>query len=230
MTKLVIIRHGENIWNFENKFCGWTDVDMTKKGREQTKTLAKLLVKNKFDFDVCYTSVLKRAIESSWIILKEMELTWIPVHKSWRLNERHYGSLQGHNKAKLAKKYGKEQVDKWRWSYREMPPPLSKKDKRHPHHDRRYSSLDETNIPFSESIYDTYKRVMPYWRKKIAPDIKKGKRVLICGHKNCSRAIIKHIEGVKEEDVPKIDVPLGVIVVYEMDAKLKPQKKYFIEY
>ena len=230
MNRLVIIRHGENVWNFENKFCGWTDVDMTKKGRDQTVTTARLLLKHKFTFDVCYTSMLKRAIETAWIALREMDLTWIPINKSWHLNERHYGKLQGQDKAVLAKEFGKEQIDRWRWEYNETPPPLDFDDKRHPRFDTRYKDLDVSLLPSSESIHDTHERAVPYFEKYIKPDLKEGKKILISGHKNCLRSIIKHLENIKEEDVPKIDVPLGVIIVYEFNNGDETPKKYFIEY
>jgi len=230
MTRLVIIRHGENVWNFENRFCGWTDVDMTQKGRDQTKALANILTKRKITFDVCHTSVLKRAIESAWITLKEMNLTWIPMHKSWRLNERHYGALQGMNKAYLAKRYSKDQVDKWRWDYRETPPPLDLNDKRHPHFDRRYADLEKSDLPLAESIHDTYLRMLPYWEKNILPDLKNKKSVLLSGHKNCLRSLIKHIDKVAVKDVPRIDIPLGIIIVYEFDSKLKSISKNLLEY
>jgi len=227
--KLVIVRHGENIWNFENRFCGWTDVEMTAKGREQTKVSAEILRRHGYEFDLCHTSVLKRAIETVWIILKEMNLSWIPVQKHWRLNERSYGALQGQDKADLAAKYGKEQVDRWRWDYREKPPLLNLNDKRHPRFDRRYQGVKTSLLPAGESIADTYRRVLPYWHKTIAPDLKKGKRILISGHKNCLRALIKHIEGVPEQEVPRLDMPLGVILVYEFNRRLELQKKYFLE-
>ena len=167
--------------------------------------------------------------ESAWIALKEMELLWIPMHKSWRLNERHYGALQGENKADLARRYSKEQVDKWRWDYRETPPPLDHADRRHPRFDPRYADLERSKLPATESIRDTYLRAVPYWKKTIVPDLKKGKRVLISGHKNCLRALIKHIEGIPEADVPRLDIPLGIIIVYEFDRRLKPIKKYHLE-
>jgi 2,3-bisphosphoglycerate-dependent phosphoglycerate mutase len=230
MYKLIIIRHGESIWNFENRFTGWTDVPMTDHGREQTKNMAHLMTEHGFTFDVCYTSVLRRSVEASWQVLREMELEWLPIHKSWRMNERHYGDLQGQNKAEIAKKFGKEQVDTWRWNYHAVPPPLAKKDKRYPGHDRRYADLNQKLLPLSESLKNVEARVTPYWRNKIAKDIKKGKRVFISGHKNCLRALFKYIEGLSDDEVSQVDVPLGVVIVYEFDKNLKPVKKEFLEY
>ena len=229
-TQLVIIRHGESVWNFENRFTGWTDVSMTDHGREQTKNMAKLIMEHGFDFDVCYTSMLTRAIEAAWIALLEMNLAWLPLHKSWRLNERHYGALQGLNKAETAKKFGKEQIDQWRWNYDAVPPPLTKKDKRYPGHEPRYASLDEKLLPLTESLKDVEERVSPYWYNVIAKDLKKGKRIFMSGHKNCLRALFKHIEKLSDTDVAQLDIPLGVVVVYTFDAKLNPVKKEFLEF
>lgn len=228
MIKLVLTRHGQSHWNFENKFTGWTDIDLTEKGIAEAQKAGILLAQNGFEFDIAHTSYLKRAIRTLNIVLTQMDLLWLPVHKSWRLNERHYGRLQGLNKDETRQKYGEEQVFIWRRSYDTPPPQLPTNDPRHPSHEARYSELE--SLPSGESLKTTKDRVMPYWNNEIAPQIKKGKRVLISAHGNSLRALIKHLEGISDEDICKLNIPTGAPLVYELDpTTLAPQKKYFLE-
>lgn len=228
MIKLVLLRHGESIWNKENLFTGWTDVDLTEKGKEEARTSGQLLRQEGFQFDLAYTSVLKRAIRTLWIVLDEMDLMWIPVHRSWRLNERHYGALQGLNKAETAEKYGDEQVLIWRRSYDIPPPPLEKTDERYPGHDPRYRDLDESELPQTECLKDTVERFLPYWHDVIAPTIRAGKRVIIAAHGNSLRALVKYLDNISDEDILKLNIPTGVPLIYELDENLQPLRHYYL--
>lgn len=226
--KLVLLRHGESTWNKANRFSGWTDVDLSKKGVEEAKKSAKLLKKEGFTFDIAFTSVLKRGIRTLWIVQDEMDLMWIPVYRSWRLNEKHYGALQGLNKSETAKKYGEKQVLLWRRGYDVQPPPLDKKDKRHPSHDPIYKGLDEKDIPATESLKDTVTRFLPYWHETITPVLKSGKKVLIAAHGNSLRALVKYLDNVPDEEIIKMNIPTGIPLVYELDEDLKPIKHYYL--
>lgn len=228
MYKLALLRHGESTWNKENRFTGWTDVDLSEKGIEEAHQGARQLIEAGFTFDVAFTSVLKRAIRTLWIVLDEMDLMWIPVYRSWRLNERYYGALQGLNKAETAAKFGDQQVKIWRRSFATPPPALEKSDERWPGHDRRYKDVPEDELPLTESLKDTIKRVLPYWNETIAPTIKEGKRVLIAAHGNSLRALVKHLDNVSEEEIVELNIPTGVPLVYELDEDLKPITHYYL--
>jgi 2,3-bisphosphoglycerate-dependent phosphoglycerate mutase len=228
MHRLVLLRHGESDWNKENRFTGWTDVDLSGKGRTEAREAGRLMVAEKLEFDVAYTSVLKRAIRTLWIALDEMDLMWIPVHRSWRLNERHYGALQGLNKAETAAKHGDAQVKIWRRSYDIPPPPLTPEDPRHPSHDRRYASLSPTELPLTESLKDTVARFLPYWHETIAPDIRAGKHVIIAAHGNSLRALVKYLDNVSEQEILELNIPTGVPLVYLLNSDLKPLQKYYL--
>jgi len=228
MTNLVLLRHGESIWNKENRFTGWTDVDLSEKGIQEAKQAGKVLKKEGYSFDVAFTSVLKRAIRTLWIVQDEMNLMWLPVNLSWRLNERHYGALQGLNKAEIAAKYGEEQVLKWRRSYDIRPPALEKTDERSPGNDPRYKDLDNKDIPLTECLKDTVKRFLPYWHEVIVPTIRSGKRVIICAHGNSIRALVKYIDDVSDVDIVGINIPTGIPLIYELDERLKPVKNYYL--
>jgi 2,3-bisphosphoglycerate-dependent phosphoglycerate mutase len=226
--KLVLLRHGESQWNLENRFTGWTDVDLTEKGREEAREAGRLLRTEGYDFDVAYTSVLKRAVRTLWIALDEMDRMWLPVIRCWRLNERHYGALQGLNKAETAAKFGEEQVLVWRRSYATPPPALTSDDERFPGHDRRYASLTPEELPLTESLKETVARFVPYWEGTIAPDVKAGRRVLIAAHGNSLRALVMHLDGLSEEAVLKLNIPTGVPLVYHLDEALKPLKSFYL--
>ncbi|HSN98522.1 MAG TPA: 2,3-diphosphoglycerate-dependent phosphoglycerate mutase [Candidatus Nanopelagicales bacterium] len=228
MTKLVLLRHGESIWNLENRFTGWTDVDLTDKGREEAREAARLLKEGGFDFDVVYSSVLKRAIRTMWIVLDNMDRMWLPVQESWRLNERHYGSLQGLNKTEMVEKFGEEQVKIWRRSYATPPPALSVDDERHPSRDRRYAGMKPEEIPVSEALKDTVARFLPFWHEQIAPSIRAGQRVLIVAHGNSIRALIKYLDNISDEDIVGLNIPTGIPLVYELDQEMKPIKNYYL--
>lgn len=228
MNKLVLIRHGESDWNKLNLFTGWTDVDLTEKGIEEAKNGGKLLKAEGFTFDIAYTSVLKRAIRTLWIVMDEMDLMWIPVIRDWRLNERHYGALQGLNKAETAAKYGEDQVKIWRRSYDTQPPALEISDERFPGHDPRYANLTTNELPVTECLKDTVARFLPLWNDEIAPQVKEGKKVLIVAHGNSLRALVKHLDNVSEEDIISLNIPTGVPLVYELDENLKPIKHYYL--
>ncbi len=228
MYKVVLLRHGESEWNKKNLFTGWTDVDLTDKGREEAKTAGVLMKEAGLVFDIAYTSVLKRAINTLHIALAEMDLLWIPEIKSWRLNERHYGALQGLNKAETAEKYGEEQVLLWRRSYDVPPPALTKDDERYPGHDPRYADLSEDELPLTESLKETVARFVPYWENEIVPTVKAGKRVIIAAHGNSLRALVKYLDNVSEEEIVKLNIPTGVPLVYELDDDLKPIKHYYL--
>ncbi len=229
MTKLVLIRHGQSVWNKANLFTGWKDVDLSEQGIVEAETAGRRLQARGYDFDVCHTSVLKRAIKTLHIVLEGMDRLWLPVHKSWRLNERHYGALQGLNKAETAAKYGDEQVHIWRRSYTTPPPPLEPGDERHPGADPRYAALDPADIPSAECLKDTVDRVLPYWHDSIAPAIKRGQRVIIAAHGNSLRGLVKYLDNVSDDDILSIEIPTGVPLVYELDDELKPIKSYYLD-
>ncbi len=228
MIKLVLLRHGESTWNLENRFTGWTDVDLSPKGIEEAHEAGRLLREGGYTFDVAYTSLLKRAIRTLWITLDEMDLMWLPVHRSWRLNERHYGALQGLNKAETAAKYGDAQVLIWRRSYSDPPPPLTPDDPRHPGRDRRYAGLTPAELPLAESLKDTVARFLPYWHQTIVPDLQAGKRVLIAAHGNSLRALVKHLDDISEEEIVGLNIPTGIPLVYELDDDLTPVRSYYL--
>ncbi|SHL93838.1 2,3-diphosphoglycerate-dependent phosphoglycerate mutase [Rhizobacter sp. OV335] len=228
MYKLVLIRHGESTWNLENRFTGWTDVDLTPTGVEQAKQAGRLLKAEGYDFDVAYTSVLKRAVWTLWHALDQMDRTWLPVVHSWRLNERHYGSLQGLNKADMAKQYGDEQVLIWRRSYDTPPPALDATDPRGQRQDIRYAKLRPEDVPLTECLKDTVTRVLPFWNDSIAPAIKAGKRIVIAAHGNSIRALVKYLDGIADADIVGVNIPNGIPLVYELDENLKPIKSYYL--
>lgn len=228
MYKLVLVRHGESVWNKENRFTGWTDVDLSEKGLKEAADGGELLRKEGWQFDIAYTSVLKRAIRTLWIILDKMDMMWVPVVRSWRLNERHYGSLQGLNKSEMAARYGDEQVLVWRRSYDVPPPALERNDERHPGRDRRYAELSQSELPLTECLKDTVARVLPFWHGTIAPAIKSGKRVIIAAHGNSLRALVKYLDNVSEKDIVGLNIPTGIPLVYELNADLKPIKHYYL--
>ena len=228
MMKLVLLRHGESDWNKENRFTGWTDVDLSEEGREQAREAGRVLRADGFTFDVAYTSVLKRAIRTLWIALDQMDLMWVPVNRSWRLNERHYGALQGLNKSETAAKFGEDQVKIWRRSYDIPPPALTEADERYPGHDPRYRDLSPQELPLTECLRDTVARFLPYWEQTIAPDVRGAKKVLIAAHGNSLRALIKYLDGVAENEIINLNVPTGMPLVYELDENLKPLKNYYL--
>jgi len=228
MYTLVLVRHGESQWNLENRFTGWTDVDLTEKGREEAREAGRLLRDGGYDFDVAYTSVLKRAIRTLWIALDEMDRMWLPVVRNWNLNERHYGALQGLNKSETAAKYGEDQVKIWRRSYSTPPPALTPEDERFPGHDRRYASLSKEELPLTESLKETVARFVPYWEGTIAPDVKSGRRVLIAAHGNSLRALVKHLVGISDDEIVGLNIPTGVPLVYQLDEDLKPLKSFYL--
>ncbi len=226
--KLVLVRHGQSTWNLENRFTGWTDVGLTEQGRGEAHTAGQLLRDNQYIFDLAYTSVLKRAIQTLWIVLEEMSLEWLPVINAWQLNERHYGALQGLNKAETAKEYGEAQVKIWRRSYDVPPPVLEWDDPRHPHFDPRYADLSKEQLPATESLKITLERVLPYWHSAIAPAIKAGERLLIVAHGNSLRAMVKYLDNISDEEIPELNIPTGIPLVYELDADLKPVTHYYL--
>jgi 2,3-bisphosphoglycerate-dependent phosphoglycerate mutase len=228
MPEMILLRHGESVWNKENRFTGWTDVDLSSKGIEEVKKAAELLKNDGITFDVAFTSVLKRGIRTLWIVLDEMDLMWIPVYRSWRLNERHYGALQGLNKAEVAAKYGEEQVLKWRRGYDVRPPALERSDPRYPGNDTKYRDLDQKDIPFTESLKDTVIRFVPYWHEVISPILKTGKKVLIAAHGNSLRALVKHLDGISDEEITKLNIPTGIPLLYNLDKNLKPLHKRYL--
>jgi 2,3-bisphosphoglycerate-dependent phosphoglycerate mutase len=226
MHKLVLLRHGESSWNKENRFTGWTDVDLSDKGREEAMEAGQVLKREGFLFDLAYTSVLKRAIRTLWLALDELDLMWIPVENSWRLNERHYGALQGLNKAETAEKYGEEQVHIWRRSYDVLPPLLEEGDERHPALDPRYSGIP--SLPRGEALKQTVERMLPYWRETIAPQVRAGKKVLIAAHGNSLRALVQHLDKLSEAEIMELNIPTGMPLVYELDEGLKPLRRYYL--
>jgi 2,3-bisphosphoglycerate-dependent phosphoglycerate mutase len=228
MKKLVLIRHGESDWNRQNRFTGWTDVDLSDKGREEAQEGGRALRLEGYRFDVAYTSVLKRAIRTLWIVLDEMDLMWIPVHPSWRLNERHYGALQGLNKAETAARFGEGQVKIWRRSYDIRPPKLEQDDPRFAGHDPRYGDLSPEEFPLTECLKDTMERFLPYWHSTIAPEIKRGRRVLIVAHGNSLRALVKHLDNISDREILSLNIPTGMPLVYELDEELNPIGSHYL--
>ena len=228
MTKLVLLRHGESDWNKQNRFTGWKDVDLSEKGVGEAQKAGQVLKEQGFTFDVAFTSLLKRAIRTLWLTLDEMDLMWIPVHRSWRLNERHYGALQGLNKAETALKYGDDQVLVWRRSYDTPPPALEKSNPHYPGNEPRYGDLSEKELPLTECLKDTVARFLPYWHETIVPTIKEDKRVIIAAHGNSLRALVKYLDEVSEEEIVKLNIPTGIPLVYELDSVLKPIKHYYL--
>jgi 2,3-bisphosphoglycerate-dependent phosphoglycerate mutase len=228
MHKLVLLRHGESVWNRENRFTGWTDVDLSERGRQEAQEAGRLLKEGGYGFDTAFTSVLKRAIRTLWYSLDALDLMWIPVEKHWRLNERHYGALQGLNKAETAQKHGDDQVKIWRRSYDIPPPPLTPDDERHPSRDPRYASLAPTELPLTESLKDTVARFLPYWHQAIAPTITAGRRVIIAAHGNSLRALVKYLDNVSEADILELNIPTGIPLVYELDDSLRPLRHYYL--
>lgn len=228
--KLVLIRHGESQWNLDNRFTGWTDVDLTPNGVEEARRAGQLLKSEGYDFDVCYTSVLRRANRTLWTVLEEMDRTWLPVIHSWRLNERHYGNLQGWNKAETAAKYGDDQVKIWRRAYAIAPPPLAEDDERliAQNKDPRYASLPASDLPRTECLQDTVARVLPFWNDTIAPDIRSGRRVIIAAHGNSLRALVKHLDNISDDDIVELNIPTARPLVYELDENLKPVRHYYL--
>ena len=228
MKKLVLMRHGESIWNLENRFTGWKDVDLTEKGVEEARRAGRVLRDEGIDFDLAYTSLLTRAIRTLWLAQEEMDRRWVPVVKHWRLNERHYGALQGLNKAETAAKFGDEQVLVWRRSYDVPPPALSRDDERNPAHDQRYSTLLPEELPLTECLKDTVARVVPYWQMEIAPQVRAGKKVIVAAHGNSLRALIKHLDLVTDEAIVGLNIPTAVPLVYELTDDLKPIRNYYL--
>jgi 2,3-bisphosphoglycerate-dependent phosphoglycerate mutase len=228
MHKLVLLRHGESFWNKENRFTGWIDVDLSPGGIEEAREAGRLLREGGYTFDMAYTSVLKRAIRTLWIVLDDLDLMWIPVYRSWRLNERHYGGLQGLNKAETAQQYGSEQVHTWRRSYAIPPPALSKDDERFPGLDPRYADLSEKELPLTECLKDVVARFLPYWHETIGPAIAAGHRVLIAAHGNSLRALVKYLDNISDEEIPSLNIPTGIPLVYELSDDLKPLTHYYL--
>jgi 2,3-bisphosphoglycerate-dependent phosphoglycerate mutase len=228
MYKVVLVRHGESDWNKENRFTGWTDVDLSEKGRAEALEGARVLKVEGYTFDVAYTSVLKRAIRTLWTILDVTDLMWIPVYRSWRLNERHYGALQGLNKSETAAKFGEDQVKVWRRSYDIQPPALEKSDPRWPGHDPRYKNLSQAELPLTECLKDTVARFLPYWHQTIAPAVQSGQRVIIAAHGNSLRALVKYLDNISDQEIVGLNIPTGVPLVYELDASLRPLKHYYL--
>ena len=228
MYKLVLLRHGQSTWNLENRFTGWTDVGLTEQGVKEAHEAGRLLKQGGYVFDIAYTSVLRRAIQTLWIVLEEMQLEWIPVVNAWQLNERHYGALQGLNKAETAQKFGEAQVKVWRRSYDVPPPALEINDERHPRFDPRYASLTAEQLPATESLKITLERVLPYWHSTLAPMIKTGTRVLVAAHGNSLRAMVKYLDNVSEQEIPELNIPTGIPLVYELGDDLKPMNHYYL--
>jgi 2,3-bisphosphoglycerate-dependent phosphoglycerate mutase len=228
MYKVVLLRHGESVWNKQNLFTGWTDVDLSDKGRDEARDAGRILKEQGYRFDVAYTSVLKRAIRTLWIAIDEMDLMWIPVVRDWRLNERHYGALQGLNKAQTAVQYGEQQVKLWRRSYDTRPPALDESDSRYPGHDARYRRLSKSQLPLTECLKDTVARFLPCWNDVIAPDVRSGRRVLITAHGNSLRALVKYLDGVPDADIVELNIPTGMPLVYELDDDLQPANRYYL--
>jgi len=228
MKRLVLVRHGESIWNLENRFTGWTDVGLSERGMQEALAAGRILAHDGYTFDVAYTSVLKRAVKTLWVVLEEMDLMWIPVHRTWRLNERHYGALQGLNKAETAAKYGEAQTKLWRRSYSVRPPALDRSDERFPGRDRRYAGLTPEQLPLTECLEDTVARFLPYWEDVIAPSIRRGERVLISAHGNSLRALVKHLDQVSDEEIVDLNIPTGIPLVYELNDDLTPNRHCYL--
>ena len=228
MYKVVLLRHGESIWNKENRFTGWTDVGLSEKGVQEAKEAANMLKEGGFTFDIAFTSVLRRGIQTLWIVLDEMDEMWIPVHRSWRLNERHYGALQGKFKAKMAAEVGEEQVLIWRRSYDVPPPALKTSDSRYPGNEDKYKTLTTAELPLSECLKDTVARVLPYWHETIVPTIKSGQNILLSAHGNSLRALVKYLDDISEDEIVKLNIPTGIPLIYELDDDLKPIQHYYL--
>ncbi len=228
MHTLILLRHGESQWNHENRFTGWTDVDLSDKGAQQAHEAARLLKEAGLGFDLAFTSVLKRAIRTLWIVMDDLDLMWVPVQRSWRLNERHYGALQGLNKAETAQRHSAEQVHLWRRSYATPPPALAFDDPRHPKHDPRYAQLAPDQLPAAECLKDTVERVFPYWQESIAPAIRSGQRVILAAHGNSLRALVKCLDGISDEAIADLNIPTGIPLVYELDDELRPIRHYYL--
>ena len=228
MFEVVLLRHGESTWNKENRFTGWTDVDLSGKGVEEARRAGRLLKENNYRFDLAYTSVLKRAVRTLWIVLDEMDAMWIPVYNSWRLNERHYGALQGLNKAEMASQYGEEQVLIWRRSYDVRPPSLEPSDSRNPANDIRYKNMEPKDIPLTECLKDTVARFLPYWHETVAPAIQSGKRVIITAHGNSLRALVKYLDNIPDKEITELNIPTGIPLVYTLDKQLRPIRKSYL--
>ncbi|MFC1635613.1 2,3-diphosphoglycerate-dependent phosphoglycerate mutase [Planctomycetota bacterium] len=228
MIRMVLIRHGESTWNKENRFTGWTDVDLTEQGVHEAREAGTVLKKEGYTFDIAFTSVLKRAIRTLWIVLDQMDLMWLPVVNSWRLNERHYGALQGLNKAEMAQKYGEEQVHIWRRSYDIRPPALETTDERYPGKDAKYRGLDPQDIPAAECLKDTVERFLPYWHESMVPELKKGKRILVSAHGNSIRALVKYLDHINDDEITQLNIPTGIPLIYELDDDLKPRKHFYL--
>jgi len=228
MIKLTLLRHGESVWNRQNRFSGWTDVDLSGHGRIEAREAGKILKSEGYSFDIAYTSVLKRAIRTLWMVLDELDQMWIPVERSWRLNERHYGALQGLNKTETARRFGENQVLLWRRSYDVRPPALEKTDERYPLHDPRYRQLNDHDLPRTECLKDTVERFLPYWHEVIAPTIKAGKNALIVAHGNSLRALVKYLDNISDKDIVELNIPTGIPLVYELDKDLLPIKHYYL--
>jgi len=228
MIQLVLVRHGESTWNKENRFTGWTDVDLSENGIIEARKAGSILKQKGFTFDIAFTSVLKRAIRTLWIILDKMDLMWIEVVNSWRLNERHYGALQGLNKSEMTQKYGEKQVHIWRRSYDIRPPALSKDDTRNPANELKYKDLDEKDIPLTECLKDTVERFLPYWYDSIEPELKKARKILICAHGNSLRALVKYLDGISDEDIPNLNIPTGIPLIYELDENIRAVNHFYL--
>ena len=228
MHRLVLLRHGQSTWNLENRFTGWTDVDLTTQGHTEAHAAAKLLKEDGFTFDLAYTSVLKRAIRTLWLVMDDMDLMWLPVHRDWRLNERHYGALQGLNKSETAAKYGDDQVKIWRRSYATPPPALTRDDPRFEAADPRYRGLAASDLPLAESLADTVKRFLPAWHETIAPQVSAGRKVVVVAHGNSLRALVKYLDDVSDEKIVELNIPTGIPLVYELDDSLKPIRHYYL--
>lgn len=228
MHKLVLLRHGESTWNKEGKFTGWTDVDLTEKGIEEAKAAGKILNEKGFEFDIAFTSYQKRAIRTLWIVMDEMDQMWIPVERSWRLNERHYGALQGLSKKETAKREGDDMVHQWRRSYDVRPPALTEDDERYPGNQRMYQNIPKDELPLTECLKDTVERFLPYWHKHIVPELKRERRIIIAAHGNSLRALVKYLDNISDEEIPKLNIPTGIPLIYELDESLKPIKHYYL--
>lgn len=228
MKTLVLLRHGESIWNKENRFTGWTDVGLSEKGVQEARAAGSTMLQDGYRFDIAFTSVLKRAIKTLWLALEEMDLMWIPVQNSWKLNERHYGGLQGLNKKETVDRHGEQQVHVWRRSYDIPPPPLTGDDERAPQHDPRYAHMDPSELPLTESLKDTVSRVLPYWESTLAPALRDGKRVLVASHGNSLRALVKYLDGISDEEIAGLNIPTGIPLVYELTDELKPIRHFYL--
>jgi len=228
MYQIVLIRHGESLWNKENRFTGWQDIDLSSVGMDEAKRAGVALRKENFNFDCAYTSVLKRALRTCWMVLDEMDLLWIPVEKNWRLNERHYGALQGLNKSETAEKHGEEQVKIWRRSYDTPPPAMDSSDLRHPSHDPRYKNVSQKDLPSCESLKDTVARFLPYWNEVVVPEIRKGQKVLMVAHGNSLRALVQHLENLSQTEIMELNLPTGIPLVYNLDRELKVISKRYV--